>query len=195
MTGYVVESLAAMYSQSTEKLVYFFCQHDNKASLQAAAILRSIIRQLLDQDDGMYAANESSIDTLLDDPHNFVSLQEFLFNIVHRLQRTVIVIDGIDECSMAEIKSLLKTLRDLLLLQPSGLKVYLAGDDRITDLVQSLLKPDFVVTTHTLEAEIDLKELVQQLVDARREDEDLVAGDPDLYREIVDVLCTASQGM
>jgi len=40
-----------------------------------------------------------------------------------------------------------------------------------------------------------LKELVQQLVDAKREDEDLVAGDSDLYDEIVDALSTTSQGM
>jgi hypothetical protein len=50
MTGYVVEHLSAKYSQSTEKLVYFFCQYDNRASLQVTTVLQSIIRQLLDQD-------------------------------------------------------------------------------------------------------------------------------------------------
>lgn len=93
-----------------------------------------------------------------------------------------------------EIESLLKALRSLT-LRPSGLKLYLAGDGRVTDLIESFLDPGFVVSTNSPEAGLDLKELVQQLVDARRKEEDLVAGDPDLYQEIVDVLYTASQGM
>ncbi|TIA29036.1 hypothetical protein D6C79_10067, partial [Aureobasidium pullulans] len=37
--------------------------------------------------------------------------------------------------------------------------------------------------------------LVRQLVATKRQDEDLVIGDDHLHQEIVDVLCTASQGM
>jgi hypothetical protein len=45
------------------------------------------------------------------------------------------------------------------------------------------------------EAETDLVELVQQLVNARREDGDLVVDDPNLYQKLIDVLCTRSQGL
>lgn len=93
------------------------------------------------------------------------------------------------------MKLLLKVLRSLELRQASGLKLYLAGDDRITDLVQSFLSPDFVVNTHVPEAGLDPKELIQQLVDSKKDDGDLVAGDPNLYQEIVGTLCTVSQGM
>lgn len=195
MTGYVVESLSAKYSQSTEKLVYFFCQYDNETSLQVTTILQSIIRQLLDQDGDTFTANEPSIDALLDNPHDLDSLERLIFDIVVKLKSVIVVLDGVDECSLTEMKMLLKTLRRLILRQPAGLKLYLAGDDRITDLIRSSLNPDFVVSTHVPDADSDLKELVQQLVDVRREDEDLVAGDSNLYREIVDGLCTASQGM
>ena len=93
------------------------------------------------------------------------------------------------------MKLLLKILRSLLLRKPSGLKLYLAGDDCVTDIISSFLAPSFVVNTHTPEAGSDLQELIHQLVIARREDGDLVTGDPSLYHEVVDVLCTASQGM
>jgi hypothetical protein len=195
MTGYVVESLSAKFSQGTEKVLYFFCQYDNATSLQATTILRSIIRQLLGEDHGTFTANEPGIDALLDNPQDFGLLEALLFNIVDRPNSLVIVLDGVDECSLAEMKVLLKTLRKLMSRQPSCLKLYLAGDDRITDLVRSSLHPDFVVNTHTSEAASDVKELVQQLVDVRKEDGDLVVGDPSLYQEIIDALYTASQGM
>jgi hypothetical protein len=194
MTAYVVESLSAKYSQGADKLVYFFCEYDNEISLQAMTILRSIVRQLLDQDDDRFIANENIIGNVLDDPHDLDSIGRLLSNIVQGLKNVVIILDGIDECSLPEIKLLLKTLRGLT-LRPSGLKLYLAGDNRITDLVRKFLNPGFSISTHTPEASSDLKELVHQLVEARREDEDLVAGDCSLYQEIVDVLCTASQGM
>jgi len=195
MTGYVVELLSAKYSQSTEKLVYFFCQYDNESSLQVTTILQSIIRQLLDQDDDRFTANESSIDALLDNPHNLSSSINLLADITDSLKSVVVILDGVDECSLTEMKLLLKTLRSLMLRQSPGLKLYLAGDSRITHLIESSLNPKFVLSTRVPEARSDLKELVQQLVEARREDEDLVVGDPDLYQVIVDVLFTASQGM
>jgi hypothetical protein len=89
----------------------------------------------------------------------------------------------------AEVRSRTVTLK------PSGLKLYLAGDDRITDIITSLLTPNFVVNTQMPEAGLDLQELIQQLVTARRQDGDLVTRNPGLYQEVVDVLCTASKGM
>jgi len=195
MTGYVVELLSAKYSQDTEKLAYFFCQYDNETSLKVTTILQSIVKQLLDQDDDTFTANESSIDALLDNPHDLSSLTDLLAHIVDSSKGVVVVLDGIDECSLTEMKLLLKSLRSLVRRQPSGLKLYLAGDSRITDLMKSSLNPDFVLSTRMPEAGSDLKMLVQQLVDARRDDEDLVVGDPRLYRDIVDVLFTGSQGM
>jgi len=195
MTGYVVESLSAKYSQSTEKLVYFFCQYDDETSLQATTILQSIIRQLLDQDDARFTVNERSIEATLDNPHDVRLLEALLLDTISSLKSVVIILDGIDECPLSQMKTLLKILRSLILRQYAGLKLYLAGDDRITDLVKSSLDPGYVVSTGVPEAGSDLKELVQQLVDAKREDEDLVAGDSDLYDEIVDALSTTSQGM
>lgn len=195
MTGYVVESLSANYSQSSDKLVYFFCQYDNESSLQVTTILRSITRQLLDHDDDRFIANEPSIDALLENPDNVQSLEALIVNISNSLKSVVIILDGIDECSLTEMKKFLRILRSLMLRQLPGLKLYLAGDNRISDLVKSFLNPGFVVSTQAREAGTDPEELVEQLVDARREDEDLVVGDPNLYQEIINVLCTESQGM
>lgn len=189
-----MQSLSVKYGQSTEKLVYLFCQYDNETSLQVTSILQSIIKQLLDQDDGTFTASEHSIDALLETPHDLGLLTRLLFDILDILKSVVIVLDGIDECSLTEIKALLRILRSLT-LRPSGPKLYLAGDDRITDLVKTFLKPEFVVSTQMKEAGSDLDELVQQLVESSRNDEELVTGDPRLYQEIVDALCAGCQGM
>jgi Cdc6-like AAA superfamily ATPase len=70
MAAYVIEALSAKYIQSREKLVYFFCEYDNEHSTQAATVLKSIIRQLLDHEDAAFTANETSIDELLKNPHD-----------------------------------------------------------------------------------------------------------------------------
>ncbi|KAG9849258.1 hypothetical protein KCU98_g2796, partial [Aureobasidium melanogenum] len=195
MTAFVVEQLSARPIQDSDKLVYFFCQYDNEISLKATTILRSIIRQLLDQDDRVFTENQSKIEALLNNLHDLILLEDLFFDIINCLKTVVLIIDGADECSNSEMKLLIKTLRSLILRKPSGVKLYLAGDDRITGIIMLSLAPSFVVNTRTPEAGSDLQELIQQLVTARREDGDLVAGDPSLYQEVVDVLRTASQGM
>jgi hypothetical protein len=195
MTAYVIEALSAKYIQSSEKLVYFFCQYDDEASLQAWFILQSIIRQLLDQEDDAFAAHETSIDELLENPYDLGLLEGLLSDVVGSWHNVVVVLDGIDECTLTELELLLKTLRNIMRRQATGLRFYLSGDDIITDLAQSLLNPGFLVSTRMPEAKTDIVELVHQLVNVRREDGDLVIGDPSLYQEVVDVLCTGSQGM
>ncbi|THX79338.1 hypothetical protein D6D04_05225 [Aureobasidium pullulans] len=195
MTGYIVQEMSAKSSPGTEKLAYFFCQHDNEASLQATTILKSIIKQCLDQDEKLYDVNTLAIDALLESPNDLDGLEAFLSKLVSGLSRIVIILDGIDECSNKEMKTTLKSLRKLVLQKTSGLKLYLAGDERITDLIASFLNPIHGMNTGCLEARIDLQALVRQLVATKRQDEDLVIGDDHLHQEIVDVLCTASQGM
>lgn len=195
MTGYIVQEMSAKSSPRTGKLAYFFCQHDNEASLQATTILKSIIKQCLDQDEKLYDANALAIDALLESPNDLDGLEAFLSKLVSGLSRIVIILDGIDECSNKEMKTTLKSLRKLVLQKTSGLKLYLAGDERITDLIASSLNPTHGMNTGCLEARIDLQALVRQLVATKRQDEDLVIGDDHLHQEIVDVLCTASQGM
>jgi Cdc6-like AAA superfamily ATPase len=195
MTAYVIEALSAKYIQSSEKLVYFFCEYDNEHSSQATTIIQSIIRQLLDQEDDAFTANETSINELLKDPHDLGLLQNLLSDVIGSWHSVVVILDGLDECSLTELELLLKTLHNIIRRQTTGLKLYLSGDDRISDLVKSLLNPGFVVVARMPEAELDLVELVQQLVNARREDGDLVVDDHSLYQEVIDVLCTRSQGM
>lgn len=195
MTAFVVEQLPAKPIQDFEKLVYFFCQYDKATSLKATTVLRSITRQLLDQDDRVFAENESKIDALLEDLHDMSLLETVLADVIDCFKCVIVIIDGVDECSNSEMKLLVKVLRNLMLRTPSGLKLYLAGDDRITDIIMSSLTPSFIVNTHISEAGSDLHELIRQLVNARKEDGDLVTGDPGLHQEIIHVLCTKSQGM
>lgn len=195
MTAFVVEQLSAKPIQDSEKLVYFFCQYDKATSLKATTVLRSITRQLLDQDDRVFAENESKIDALLEYLHDMSLLETVLADVINCFKCVIVIIDGVDECSNSEMKLLVKVLRNLMLRTPSGLKLYLAGDDRITDIIMSSLTPSFIVNTHISEAGSDLHELIRQLVNARKEDGDLVTGDSGLHQEIIDVLCTASQGM
>lgn len=199
LTGFAVEHVSAQRSHLPVKIVCFFCQYNNEISLQATTILRSILRQLLDQDMVLFKAIEPQLETLLEqNPLDVTRLEHLLSDILKSIKSTypvVMIIDGLDECSERQMKLVLKALRNVKLLNPRGLKLYLAGDDRITDLITTIIDPAFVVYTQSTEASSDMEELVRQLVFAKREDGDLTVGDMLLFDEIVEALSKGAQGM
>lgn len=196
LTGFAVEHLVAEHSQAYTKIVYFFCQYDNEMSLQATTMVGSIIRQLLDQDTNLFRKNEHKVRDLVEQKHvELAQLESLLLDILADIDRTVMILDGLDECSDKEMKLIIKTLRSIKLQGPPGLKLYLAGDDRINDLITTFIEPAFVVHTQSTEATSDIEELVKQLVLTKKEDGDLKVGDMLLYDDIVETLSTGAQGM
>ncbi|KAH0170918.1 hypothetical protein KCU67_g2421, partial [Aureobasidium melanogenum] len=196
LTGYAIEHLSARYSQSSHKVAYFFCQHEIAISLQAGTILRSLIRQCLDQDTSILTAHESKLKALLKtDPDGVGELADLLFDITVSLSRVIIIIDGLDECNDKETKLILTNLRKIMLRKPPGLKLCLSGDDRITHLIRSCLSPAHTTNTQCPDAQADLEELIRQLVFATQTDGDLVVGDDHLIQEIINALIKGAQGM
>ncbi|THX20504.1 hypothetical protein D6D17_00616 [Aureobasidium pullulans] len=196
LTAYAVEHLSAQCSQTTAKVVYFFCQYNNEMSLQATTILRSIIRQLLDQDAILFKMNELSVKVLLEhNPLNMARLEALLLSVISNIGNTVVIIDGLDECSAKQMKLILRTLRNIQLHSPSRLKLYLAGDDRVTGLVKDYIQLDYTIQTQSAEASSDMEELIRQLVLTKQENGDLKVGNIHLYEQIVETLSKGAQGM
>ncbi|THX33193.1 hypothetical protein D6D12_01670 [Aureobasidium pullulans] len=195
MTGYVVEYLAAKHVQVSEKIVYFFCQHDDETSLKAATILGCLARQCLDQDVNTFNTLESEAVALSEDPQDMRRLVDLLCAVVKRTGRIIIVFDGLDECPHKEMMLVLRVFHNIMHQNPAGLKLYIAGDSRIADLVGTLLNPRYIVSTHSPKGATDLQDIVQQLVATKRDDGDFVVSDNRLYQEVVDALSAGTQGM
>lgn len=196
LTGYAVEYLSAKHSQTHEKVTYFLCQYGNEASLQASTILRCLIKQCLHQDEKLSTKIAAQLeDTLNDDPDDLEKLTLLLLKILENGLRVFLIIDGLDECSNTEMKATLKVFRNIVRQNASGLKLYLAGDDRISDLIVSDLPSSHVVDTHSPEAGSDFQELVGQLMLTKRDDGDLVIGYDQLFSKIQNVLTNEAQGM
>ena len=78
-------------------MAFFFCQHDNAVSLDLFALLRSIARQLLTEDN-ISAPIEPVLNRILNEAPSEEDLFELLVQIIRSLSLPIfLVIDGLDE--------------------------------------------------------------------------------------------------
>lgn len=141
-----VISHVILRKSSNDTLVgYFFCQFDITTSLKAETILRSVIRQILNdtkiprniEDDLQSITQNASLDlvelgTLL---HGLLSKQIALS------KRTYIFIDALEECDKRERNIVFNVPSSAITASQSKLKVFLTGRDGIDDEVKCFHLP------------------------------------------------------
>ena len=97
LTASVIDDLNISGQTQARKLAFFFCQHDNAVSLDFFAILRSITRQLLTEDD-----ISAPLEPVLNKVLNEAPSEEDMFGLMVQIFRSLrspifLVIDGFDE--------------------------------------------------------------------------------------------------
>ncbi|KAH6672691.1 hypothetical protein F5X68DRAFT_174926, partial [Plectosphaerella plurivora] len=170
--------------QSSDALVtFFFMRFDHVTSLDPETVLRSLIRQTLDEaslDDDLVTQLENlRIDGFSDQER----LRAFLEQRVKRWNSFYIVIDGLDECSKSQRKSLLTALSKLSACH-EGLRLLLAGRESVSGSKQAAFAQMSPISPYKEE---DMSKFVHTSVQARLDDRDLVVGEEDL----IDVIKTA----
>ena len=97
LTTSVIDDLNTSGQTQARKLAFFFCQHDNAVSLDLFAMLRSITRQLLTEDD-ISAPMESVLDEMSTETPSEEEMFVRLVQVIRSLRSPVfLVIDGFDE--------------------------------------------------------------------------------------------------
>ncbi|TWU72390.1 hypothetical protein ED733_000595 [Metarhizium rileyi] len=188
----MVEDLNLHAVQSKIPVAYFFCQHDEVASLQARCIVGSLARQLL--------LTAQDISKAKDHIHDHVQelgldeLSALLKDVLATDFRAYCVIDGLDECDSQERGLLILTLREL----QDSLALRVCFSFRLeADNALRLDTKGFVNCSIAAIPE-DNPEIEQFICDELErciDNEVLTLGDPTLVADIMNTLVDLSQGM
>lgn len=114
----------------SDRIAYFFCSHDNVASLKANTILSSLIKQLLNPDN-IDASLELTLKAVLSSQDIFYpDLEPLLLKAVSLSRVQYLFIDAIDECSDIDRKKVLKALAKVMHEPKRQIKLCLSTRDR-----------------------------------------------------------------
>ncbi|KAH8660327.1 hypothetical protein BX600DRAFT_438539 [Xylariales sp. PMI_506] len=192
VTTSVIDHILLMGRPSTGLVSFFFVQFDDQESLSAERILKSLLRQRLDQVD--------MGDSILKEVET-INQEMQLDRIVTLLQDTMvasatsyIIIDGLDELVNAERQILIKVLSSLAALA-TNIRIFLSGRDSIR---QDLLK--YISACHyiSMDSESTVEDIVTYvdgIVEEKIEGQELRLGEPALADEIKMALVDGAQGM
>lgn len=181
---------------NTSQIIYFFCQFDSDESLHASTILSSLIRQCLDAQ-SLPQHIESRLADLLRVPSPEVKELGILLKDVLQViaKASFIFIDAIDECKKIERSILFKVLQDVTISCSSKVKIFLAVRQGIVEEVEKTCKPCCQVTMGSIEADLDIRTYIRDILVERKESGVLVVGNPKLLDEIREALVQESNGM
>ncbi|KAK4064438.1 hypothetical protein Trihar35433_7955 [Trichoderma harzianum] len=194
LTASVIEKLLTKERSPDVFISFFFVRFDDRQSLNAEIILKSIIRQMLN-----VSKLYEKVETLLDNMQ--LNLASGLDEIAKLLQSTAaefkklyIVIDGLDECTKSERHDLLEILRSVLNVR-SNTKLFLAGRDSVSREVQIKFPTLKQISMDCSSAQSDIATYVEGIVQEKLKTEELIVGDPDLIEDIKAALSDGANGM
>ncbi|MCJ1328293.1 hypothetical protein MMC10_004969 [Thelotrema lepadinum] len=183
---------------SDKHVAFLFCRHDDLRSLKARTIIGSLIRQILEPvrsrlDIGGFRASLSS--GALSFSHREVSdlLAEFL-SVIH--DSITIVINGLDECNVCEVGTVLSWIRRLEDLSPFKehiFKFFISSRPELLKSMPQKLQPTFFLSM--ADGNEDLKNYIEDTLDERYSDGSLQLIDSSIKTTIRNALEYGAQGM
>ncbi|KAH0530195.1 hypothetical protein TsFJ059_004852 [Trichoderma semiorbis] len=193
LTASVIEKLLTEKRSPDVFIGFFFIRFDDRQSLNAEVILKSIVRQMLNVSN-IY----ERVETLLDNVQlNFASglseIAKLLQSIAAEFKKVYIVIDGLDECTKSERHDLLEILHSVLKVR-SNTKLFLTGRDSVSREVQIKFPTLKHITMDCSSAQSDIATYVEGIVQEKLKTEELIAGDPDLIEDIKKALSDGANG-
>ena len=188
LSANIVENL--MLTEPTAIVSYFFCRHDDVESLKTRTIIGSIARQILEQYRPDVDEKHVSFDASALDTHTIITCLGQ--TLPSNSRRNIIVIDGLDECSAKEAKSLLNHLKQLQ-ASPHVFLVYCSCRPDVFRRAPAIMKPLFTISIPKVNPEIAL--YIEDTLEQRLEKGSLCIGDPKIIITIQDTLLEKANGM
>ncbi|KAK4164976.1 ankyrin repeat-containing protein [Cladorrhinum sp. PSN259] len=194
LTASAVNHVLAHKSGIGEIVVFFFPQFDDPQSLCAETVIRSIIRQSLDP---VTLSEEMEADLVEMDQKPFTGLVELTVLLRKRVAQSkmlYIFIDALDEFEATERRTLLNLLVSLG-SSGSGLKVFLAGRESLSGELKGKLTGIEHVSMASAQAKPDISLYIEEALQEKSDDRDLVVGDQLLILDIKQALVKHADGM
>ncbi|KAL7957643.1 hypothetical protein V8C34DRAFT_171260 [Trichoderma compactum] len=194
LTASVIEKLLTEKRSPDVFISFFFIRFDDRQSLTAEVILKSIIRQMLD-----VSHIYERVETLLDNMQfNLASgleeIAKLLQSIAEAFKTLYIILDGLDECPKPERHDLLDSLHSVVNVS-SNTKLFFAGRDSVSREVQKRFPALKQIPMECPSAQSDITMYVEGIVQEKLKTEELIVGDPNLIEDIKAVLSDGANGM
>jgi hypothetical protein len=177
-----------------EIVAFFFPQFDDPQSLCAETVIRSIIRQSLDP---VTLSEEMEADLVEMEQKPSTGLAELMVLLRKKVAQSkmfYIFIDALDEFEATERISLLDTLVSLN-SGGSSLRVFLAGRESLSGELKGKLTCIERVSMASAEANVDIALYIEEALQKRIDDRQLVVGDQSLILDIKQALVKHADGM
>lgn len=190
----VIEQLLTKKRSPDVFISFFFIRFDDRQSLNAEVILKSVIRQMLNVSD-IYAKVEALLDSMqLNLMSRLNEIEKLLQSVAAEFGTLYIVIDGLDECTKSERDDLLKSLHSVMKVR-SNIKLFLAGRDSVSREIQLKFPTMKHIPMDCSSAQSDIATYVEGIVQEKLKTEELIVGDPDLIEDIKTALSDGANGM
>ncbi|KAK0762851.1 hypothetical protein N5P37_004373, partial [Trichoderma harzianum] len=194
LTASVIEKLLTKKRNPDVFISFFFVRFDDRQSLKAEVILKSIIRQMLNVSD-IFAKVETLLDNMqLNLASGLKDIEKLLQSIAAEFKTLYIVIDGLDECTQSERHDLLESLHSVMKVR-SNIKLFLAGRDSVSREVQIKFSTLKQILMDCSSAQSDIATYVEGIVQEKLKPEELIVSDPDLIEDIKVALSGGANGM
>jgi hypothetical protein len=189
-----VSYVFAHKSRTGEIITFFFPQFNDPQSLCAETVIRSIIRQSLDPMTLSEEMEASLVEMDLKPSTGVGELTVLLRQRLAQSEKFFIFIDALDEFEPRERRELLNLLASLG-SSGSGLRVFLAGRESLREELNDKLSGIERLSMASAEAMTDVALYVQEALEERIKNGDLVVGDQSLILYVKQALTEHADGM
>ncbi|KAF4873482.1 Ankyrin repeat and KH domain-containing protein 1 [Colletotrichum siamense] len=193
LTASAVEHIYAHERRVRENVTFFFPHFADQTSLSAEATLRSIIRQSLDPV-RLSSDWEERLTELDRKPSSELGeLTSLLQQAIDQSDTFYIFIDALDEFEPAERRALLDSL--VSVASGSRLRVFVSGRESMSGELRDRIPTIETVSMASPEAKIDIATLVQETLQRRQQNGDLMVQDQSIVDDIRQALINRADGM
>ncbi|KAK2065488.1 hypothetical protein LY76DRAFT_611434 [Colletotrichum caudatum] len=180
-------------SRAGQIVTFFFPQFDDPASLSAEAALRSIIRQSLDPV-RLSSSWEYRLAELDWKPSSELNdLTSLLLQKVKESKRFYVFIDALDEFEPPQRRALLGSLASVV--SRSRLRVFVSSRESLSGELKDRFPTIHMVSMASAEARIDIATFVNEALEERQQNEDLMVQDKSVIDDIRQTLINHADGM
>ncbi|KAH0562468.1 hypothetical protein GP486_002842 [Trichoglossum hirsutum] len=195
LTAGVIDDLFRHVGSTAIRVIFFFCQFDNMASLTARGILGSLTKQCLNAEI-MPDTVEARLTSLFSNGSPDLDDLEALFvDQVVASKGCFIVIDGVDECAKAERNAIFTALHKITDRPQSSHKIFIASRPQVGLEIERLFKSHHQISTDSPHVYTDITKYIKFTLEEKKGSGDLKVGHTGLMGEIEDVLAREAQGM
>lgn len=195
-TVLVANTVARLHAtcNANDIISYFFCTSENEESLSARSIFGSIARQILeyhiqhteyDELLGLYNASQN-LDTF--------EVIEFLLSHLQAEKTYYMILDGLDECSVAEARRVMFGIHHVCRNRTKGLKILISSRPEFEDPFIRVIRPEHKVSLTGENVESDMDRYISLTLGRCLEEKQLKVRDPKLIVRISEALKKGSDG-